>query len=613
MKRKLISLLMAAAMTFMLAAVVPENGGYEPIEGLTITAKAAGATIEDEMKKFPHFKFWNHVGSSYNNPDGYTSTPCTHHGSCSYTGTCGCNSYDKAIQCYGFALKVANDIYGQNARNWTKDKNVNNLKAGDICRINGDTGNGNNGHSLIIIKVSGNNVTYGDCNGTGKFVNGVETSTPERGCRINWKHTTTKSALKNKMYGAGDGVSHAPYEAPYSSTPTGHIMTESEAAGRTIPNGDYFIVSGLARNYFLDVAGDGKASADNTNITMKISDDGTLPNGCDVFTFEYLNNGFYKIYQKDTKKCLDAYGGTTNSGVNVAVWDDNGTNAQQWSIEYTSYGYKLRSRCSSYYIDVNGAAVANGTNVWIWAGNDTAAQKFGFIPYTDKPVLADGTYRIQYDYNKDYYLGAAGSTDSHTSGDGLQIFSNKAEEFVFEYVGGGCYSIKEKNSSLALDLNNGTAENYLKDFTSIALYEYHGGRNQLWYVSKSASGTYFIYNKMGGFLLDVKGGQPSEGCEVAQYHYNGSGSQQWNLIRTELAGDANEDGTVSVKDVTLLSQYLAKWNVKLNKTNANVNADFRLTVADVTMIKQYLANWNVTLKTGMVIDEIEGVVVTIDV
>ena len=37
--------------------------------------------LKSLAQKFPHGKYWNHIGSPDNNPDGYTSTPCTRHGS----------------------------------------------------------------------------------------------------------------------------------------------------------------------------------------------------------------------------------------------------------------------------------------------------------------------------------------------------------------------------------------------------------------------------------------------------------------------------------------------------------------------------------------------------
>ena len=81
---------------------------------------------------------------------------------------------------------------------------------------------------------------------------------------------------------------------------------------------------------------------------------------------------------------------------------------------------------------------------------------------------------------------------------------------------------------------------------------------------KNDNGTYSLYNRLSGYALDVKGGQPSEGCTVAQYYYNGSGSQQWNLIKSaRLAGDVNDDGKVELTDVILFKQSIAGWKVTL--------------------------------------------------
>ena len=60
-------------------------------------------------------------------------------------------------------------------------------------------------------------------------------------------------------------------------------------------------------------------------------------------------------------------------------------------------------------------------------------------------------------------------------------------------------------------------------------------------------------------------------------------------------GDANKDKTLSVKDVTMIQQYLANWNVDIDLKNADVDGDNDVTVRDITLIKQKLAYWNVTL------------------
>jgi len=63
-----------------------------------------------------------------------------------------------------------------------------------------------------------------------------------------------------------------------------------------------------------------------------------------------------------------------------------------------------------------------------------------------------------------------------------------------------------------------------------------------------------------------------------------------------IPGDVNEDGKVSVKDVTLLAQYLAGWDVSINSDAADVNADGKISVKDVTLLAQYLAGWDVALE-----------------
>lgn len=142
--------------------------------------------ITQLQKKFPNGKYWNHEGKKKNNPDGYTSRPCTHHGNCSkngtdYSGSCGCNSFNGvAIQCMGFAEKLGYDLFGTNPRTqWTKSYNLANVKAGDIVRYNN--------HSIFVTKVSGDTLTYADCNS-------------DWHCKIRWGATIKKSQIKNLLY-----------------------------------------------------------------------------------------------------------------------------------------------------------------------------------------------------------------------------------------------------------------------------------------------------------------------------------------------------------------------------------------------------------------------------
>ena len=159
------------------------------LPAVSITAKAAprGLTMEEMMEKFPHGKYWN-GGDFYG--DTWTETPCTHHGSCNvYDGSCGCNSFmGMSIQCMGFAEKLGYDATTYNPRvnanGWQKYTSVsalNNLKPGDIVRMDSASGFG---HSIYVTGVDGEIVTYADCNSR------------NRSCNIRWGATTTKSYLR---------------------------------------------------------------------------------------------------------------------------------------------------------------------------------------------------------------------------------------------------------------------------------------------------------------------------------------------------------------------------------------------------------------------------------
>jgi hypothetical protein len=68
---------------------------------------------------------------------------------------------------------------------------------------------------------------------------------------------------------------------------------------------------------------------------------------------------------------------------------------------------------------------------------------------------------------------------------------------------------------------------------------------------------------------------------------------------SRVAGDANGDGSVNMKDVILIRRYLAGgWdNVVIYGSSADVDADGSITLQDVTLISRYLAGgWNVVLR-----------------
>jgi len=166
---------------FILSVVIAFNTF---VPALTVSAAdSTKDTLISLVKKFPQGKYWNHMGSEKNAPDKVTSTPCETHRGCSWQeGECSCNSFDKAIQCMGYAYKIAYEITGISAREFNKSTTLkaSNLRVGDVIRFN------NNGHSICVTGVDGNNISFTDCNWDYK-------------CGIRWG-VTDVSYLKSKGF-----------------------------------------------------------------------------------------------------------------------------------------------------------------------------------------------------------------------------------------------------------------------------------------------------------------------------------------------------------------------------------------------------------------------------
>lgn len=167
-------------------------------------------------RMFPNGKYWNHVTVSLEeytaNKEKYNSTysdyacddrsgvslPSRHdHGGC---GTCGCNSYDGATQCMGFASYVGHYLSGRSVRSWdmvatSLDANwlKNNLQSGDYIRF----GTNENGHSAIVVSVSASGASLVECN----F---VKKNTGEN-CKISWTREISfaKLAVRKSTKGTG--------------------------------------------------------------------------------------------------------------------------------------------------------------------------------------------------------------------------------------------------------------------------------------------------------------------------------------------------------------------------------------------------------------------------
>ena len=244
---------------------------------LSVLPVTAGAAEDSQIspaflnylqEKLPNGKYWNHDPAQPNDPDGWTDKPCTHHGTgtCDpHKGSCGCNTFDGCIQCMGFAAKLAYDCTGTLLHNWRKVYTLDDLKAGDVVRVNND------GHSIFITSVKGDEVVYADCN-------------IAKDCQIRWNTKTTKKDLQERL----TYVQVAPVNTSAPSQPSPRCK-ENYKFGETVelswiplPNADEYQIRILLNGEYLNSV----TVADHSFYAFK-------PQQYGMFTFEVTAKNRY--------------------------------------------------------------------------------------------------------------------------------------------------------------------------------------------------------------------------------------------------------------------------------------------------------------------------------
>lgn len=156
MIKRIFSLFFAVLIAFSSVSIVSAVDDAYGVS--TVAADDTMSKLDYLIRKFPHGKYWNHMGSSKNNPDGVTDTPCASHSNCNYYGGCSCNSYNGTIQCMGYANQIAFEITGVDRMQYEESStlDITKLRVGDIIR--------EGGHSVCVTGVNGNKISITDCN-----------------------------------------------------------------------------------------------------------------------------------------------------------------------------------------------------------------------------------------------------------------------------------------------------------------------------------------------------------------------------------------------------------------------------------------------------------------
>lgn len=156
------------------------ESGYSEAETVFSTSmQKLNEKFKKLQKRYPDGKYWNLMERPNGDSTTVSSTPCFH----SVYGYRYCNRYMcptgvLGLQCYGFAWKMSDLIYGKKAK-YTTHKSFKKAKVGDVIRYSE--------HSVIITEKHKNYIVVGECN-----IGGT--------CIIKWGRRIYPSELSGATY-----------------------------------------------------------------------------------------------------------------------------------------------------------------------------------------------------------------------------------------------------------------------------------------------------------------------------------------------------------------------------------------------------------------------------
>jgi len=193
------------------------------------------------------------------------------------------------------------------------------------------------------------------------------------------------------------------------------------------------------------------------------------------------------------------------------------------------------STTNRYYIFGSHLAQASSTDLRNWS-------YLGTQGYTNSSLYAASTFEGYY-YIKNKNSGLYLDVENGSSSDGTNIRQwtyngSDAQKFRIRYHSNGDYYILTGNSSYnsAIDVYGGSSANG----ANIEQWSYWGGTMQLFRIQQNADGSVAFLTKASNYTaaLDVADGSTVSGSNVQQWNYWGGDMQKWELVKAGGTGNA---------------------------------------------------------------------------
>ena len=530
--------------------------------------------------------------------------------------SCWNDRFDNGSECWGFANMLGYKVFGTKPSTWKKVYSINNVKKGDLIQYGSTNGSG---HTIFVTSVSGDTITFVDCNGNGNYSgankvrhngvlwgNTIKNGNKMYG-RINFSYicvspgfdnpnpvTTTPSIWKNSdSYTVGnsatltwnsvDNATGYWFSVWYKGEQivTTQVSGSSEYTLNNLGEGEYtaFITayndisskqgSVTFRVNYLDIGTNFIANIIKVDSWSHVVNDNT--NACigkeegnanEYYEFTRQSDGAYIIKSLEDGKYLEVSDGGNKNGQNVGFGDYTGENNQRWYIKNGSSGKILIPKnATESCLDISNNGSAVGTNAQIWAQAGVAAQEFSIYTQSNIPNFIN--------FGDDFYANIIKASTWSTlvnKNPNLEVGGEGEAEgsdiWHFRRMKDGTYIIQSLFDGKYLDVEKFSDQKG----ANVYCYDYTGDSNQRWYLTLGKNGKVLIPKNATRLCLDVSNDGSDAGTNAQLWEPNGTTAQEFNVYKEDTIklGTANVtlsnnnyiyDGKEKKPDVTVKYGY----------------------------------------------------------
>ncbi len=517
-------------------------------------------------------------------------------------------SFDGGSQCYGFARLVGYNVFGSYPSSWSRVYSISNVKKGDILQYGNTSGNG---HTVFVTNVSGDTITFVDCNGNGNYSG----SSYVRSCGIKWDNTINKYSNMFGKYGFSYLLSSPDITNPVDKPTDNYVDIGTDF---------YASITHIASWNHLTV---------ESNDNVDICSDTNFDNQYWKFYRQY--DGSYKIVSAKNDKCLDVAGGSSQDGANIGVYSSNDTDAQRWYIYKCKNGYQFKPKCSNCVMEMNAWNFYQGVNLVCGTKDNSDAEIFA-INFRDFNDIADTT--LNYSQNNGVvtfsWITAKGASkcnikiyngNSATGEDAPINLWNVQNNQTSINLGEGTFTAVLQTYNAIHDYHLCkpiTISTYVRNFVPVKTLYNFGHKYELFDTPVSWETAKKVCENKGGHLAVITSQSEQNTINelissgkltyynIGATNINNINEWQWvtneKMIYTNWAvGEPNNVGNIErYLSVFNTENYLGQWNDTTNSSTSgisngficeyenilgDINSDGKISVNDVTELQLYIS------------------------